>query len=175
MSGDARGAAEASSASSLIVWRICRTAEPWIKCQPAARWHDGGREVVYASLDPSTALLEALAHRRDGEDEDYELVRIRVPPRARCQVLCESSLPGAWRCDQRATRAFGNQWFDAGTHALLRVPSALCMAASNVLLNGNALDWNRADVKRIPHPIDPRLVRRLHACGNDTDATSERN
>jgi RES domain-containing protein len=94
---------------------------------------------VYLSSAPASALLEILVHLEIEEGHlprFYKLLEIQVPDDVRIENLENwAKLPKGWPKKQAITRAFGDQWLDRNSAALLQVPSALVPKTSNFLLN----------------------------------------
>jgi len=134
----------------------------------AGRWNLLGRRVVYLAEHPALALLETLVHLEiDPEDmpSGFRLLTAEAPDNIPVASLDEAGLdttsPG-WRSDPAITRALGEAFFVAGSHALLRVPSVLVPEARNVLLD--PLHPAAAGVRIVAEAraaFDDRLLRRL--------------
>jgi RES domain-containing protein len=128
----------------------------------SGRWHSKGRRVVYLADHPASALLETLVHLEiDVEDfpTHYQLLAIDAPDDIAVSAVDEASLPADWRAQALMTRARGDDWLSAGASALLRVPSAIVPAASNVLLNPAHADASGLSIAAVARtPFDPRLV-----------------
>lgn len=101
---------------------------------PGGRWSSAGTPLVYASLSPGTALLEALVHMDDDEDDDRVLAIASVP--AECIATLEA-LPEQWRERpyRASVQAAGDDFFRSARALALKVPSAVAEAEFNVLLN----------------------------------------
>ena len=127
----------------------------------SARWHTAGRPVVYLAENPSSALLENLVHLElDEEDRprSYQMLKIEVAPAIEVEGIEIRDLPAAWKSDEAATRAIGDEWLEQGRTALLRVPSVLTPETWNWLLNPRHRDAARIRVISAETPLyDSRL------------------
>ena len=94
------------------IWRISNHADltgiGGLKV--AGRWHEKGRQVVYAADHPSTALLETLVHLEiDLEDvpENFQLIEIDVATALQIDTIDEAALEelsAGWRSRGRILR-----------------------------------------------------------------------
>lgn len=66
----------------------------------------------------------------------YKLLEIQAPEDVAIEKLEDwAKLPKSWPQKLSVTRAFGDQWLERNSSALLQVPSALVPHTSNFLLN----------------------------------------
>jgi RES domain-containing protein len=148
------------------IWRISNYADlsgiGGLKV--AGRWHEKGRQVVYAAEHPSTALLEVLVHLEiDAEDipDNFQIIEINVPAALPIASIEESELENlspAWKDDVRISRGQALPWFRELKTPIIRVPSAILSGVSNFLINPlhpEAPKITVVDVKK--HPYDTRL------------------
>ena len=104
----------------------------------SGRWHNAGSPVVYTSETASGALLEHLAYLEVGigsAPETFTLLRIETPDDAGVLSVQPSDLLRDWKDQPELTRGIGDRWLRAGEFPFLAVPSALCPATWNRLLN----------------------------------------
>lgn len=115
-------------------WRVspARTLEEACRGEKAGRWSWASREVLYASITPELAVLEALVHRVD-HPVTHWLCRIQLPRLDQASRL--RGLAPDWKRQPALTRRIGNDWFDRRASAALLVPSAVCEEGANVLVN----------------------------------------
>jgi RES domain-containing protein len=143
-----------------LLWRICIPATVWEPGEEAGRWHRAGEPMVYASLSPPLAALEALAQRDNGDEarQLHRLAAIELPPGPR-RVLRAADLPRHWLEDECRSRAFGSAWIAGRRSALLFVPSVLVPHAYNALINAAHPDWqpDRLAACEWPFRFDRRL------------------
>lgn len=130
----------------------------------SARWHTRGHRIVYLSSTPASALLEILVHLEIEEDHlprSYKLLEIQVPDDVGIERVEDwTKLPKSWPKKLSLTRAFGNQWLDRNSSALLEVPSALVPHTSNFLLNPLHKDAARILIASISRQgLDRRLLQ----------------
>ncbi len=124
-----------------------------------ARWNSRGRYVIYAAEHYATALLEKVA----------QLNSLRIP---RTLVYARIQLPDAsveevstdlagWDADnKKASRRFGDRWYDEQRSLMLLVPSLAAPGLErNVLINQRHArfgDVTASETERIR--CHPRLV-----------------
>ena len=127
----------------------------------SGRWATKGRRVVYASGSLSLASLEFLVHvDRSLLPLDLVQLEIDVPDRIRVSDVDLRALPENWRVHPApvALRAIGDAWLAEASTAVLRVPSAIISAESNMLLNPEHRDATRIKVvSERPFEYDARL------------------
>lgn len=149
------------------IWRISNHADlsgiGGLKV--AGRWHEKGRQVVYAADHPSTALLEVLVHLEvDVEDipDNFQLIEIDVPTALRIDSVDEADLEKlsiGWKDDVRISRGRALAWFQELKTPILRVPSAILPGVSNFLINPLHVDAGKiVIVGAKKHPYDTRLL-----------------
>lgn len=131
----------------------------------AGRWNHLGRRVVYLAEHPALALLETLVHLDiDAEDmpKRFRLLAIEASDNIALTELHEAELDASspdWRRDPEKTRALAEDFFEAGRHVLLRVPSVLVPEARNLILNPAHPDAERLrTVSDIQVDFDERLL-----------------
>lgn len=125
------------------------------------RWNNPGTSIVYTAQSQSLAVLEMLVHLDSPELlGKYVLFEIGMDDSVIGHVD-PSRLPKSWRVDPSpaGVRAIGDDWIDAGTSAVLRVPSALIPSENNFLLNPRHKDFPRLSIgKPMPFSFDRRLA-----------------
>ncbi len=145
----------------LVLARPCadKPIGQWRSCGQR-RWVTANLPVLFASLSPASALLEALVNQDLAESPGaLVLVGLTLPADAMRRL---DTPPEHWR--ERPYRAdvrrCGDDWVRERQSLALRVPSALCPGEFNLLIN--AAHPQLAGVTRgEPEPldIDPRLRR----------------
>ncbi|MEO3470995.1 RES family NAD+ phosphorylase [Roseomonas sp. CAU 1739] len=115
----------------ITAWRLCRRPFADLSGEGArrfgGRWNSPGRAMVYAADHPALAVLEVRVHLDLPAEllpADYVLMRLALPD----PVETLPALP----VDPRAA---GDAWLAEARAPVLRVPSVLVPAASNLLLN----------------------------------------
>ena len=125
------------------------------------RWNNPGTSIVYTAQSQSLAVLEMVVHLDSPELlEKYVLFEVGIDDSLITHVD-PSRLPRTWRADPSPARAraIGDGWIDAGTSAVLRVPSALVTTENNFLLNPRHKDFPRLLIsKPMPFRFDSRLA-----------------
>lgn len=143
--------------------RIYRVVEPHEAAAPFAplagggRWTHAGVDCVYASLTPATALLEYLVHLEGRTPKDLLMAIGEVPTGA---VLAEANEPSTWSAlpYRDEVRQVGDEWIRSKRSLALRVPSAVCMDACNVLLNPHHPAFSTLELVALrPIALDERL------------------
>lgn len=120
----------------------------------AGRWTSEGTPAVYASLSPSAALLEFLAHCEDTPPTTAYLAKAHLPLD---RVTVVHAYPSTWR--ERPYRPdvqqVGDAWSSAHQSLAAQVPSALSEESCNILIN--------------PEHVDAPLIQGVHATPVDID------
>lgn len=123
------------------------------------RWNSPGRWAIYFAETYSGAMLEVLAHANLGRlPKTHVWVEILIPRNIPIQIADASRIQGWDAADQRASRAYGDRWYDAGSAAVLLVPSVVTRLERNVVIN-----QQHPDFKKIRASAPKRMVwdRRL--------------
>jgi len=153
-----------------VLWRVCRAPYADLDGEGArlygGRWNPVGMAIVYTSTSLALAALESLAHT-DPDLVPDDLVALRIETDGLdVSVLTEAELPDEWRTGAAEGRnqAFGTEWVNAASSALLLLPSALLPGAvapaeANVLLSPAHSDAGRVRIaEQIPFAFDNRLL-----------------
>jgi RES domain-containing protein len=147
----------------VILWRISNysTLDGLGGLYVSGRWHSKGHPVVYCTLNPATALLEALVHMEiDAEDrpERFQVLRIEGLDTLSAEEIKSGTLPSNWAADITFTQNVGDDWLSRTGSLLLKVPSVLVPETWNVLVNPQHAEAKLLKVmKRYEHPFDARL------------------
>lgn len=121
----------------LRIYRVIearQASDPFAATDTSARWTPAGMPCVYASLSPAAALLEYLVHL-EGRTPGDLLLAVGVIGAA--STVSEVNAPSTW-CQmpyRTEVQQIGASWLHSGRSLALRVPSAICPGACNVLLN----------------------------------------
>ena len=114
--------------------------------QVAARWHDLGEKVIYASEHYSTALLEKLAYCNGVLPPHQHFVEVAIPEGVSYEVVTKDSLADWSHPSCASARAFGSKWYRESRSAILFVPSMVARMERNIIINAKHSDWG---LKRI--------------------------
>ena len=127
----------------------------------AGRWHLQGQRVVYSASSLALAALEVFIHlNRAHAGIRWVMVEIGIPDGVAVEVLAATDLPRGWRSEPPAasTMRVGTDWRRAGRSPVLRVPSAIIPAESNLLLTPLHADFRKLRLgKARPFEFDARL------------------
>ncbi|QSX77572.1 RES family NAD+ phosphorylase [Agrilutibacter solisilvae] len=126
--------------------------------QSGGRWTTPGTAAIYAARTPAGAVLEYLAHVEDEHAQDLVIAHARLPAE---DIATPGPLPPRWReCPYRdEVRAFGDAWIQRAEAVALALPSVLCEASLNLLINPDHPRISRLTVMQVqPFTLDPRLV-----------------
>ena len=125
------------------------------------RWNNPGTSIVYTAQSQSLAVLEMLVHLDTPELlGKYVLFEVGIDDPLITHVD-PSTLPRTWRADPPPSRvrAIGDDWINAGTSAVLRVPSVLVPTENNFLLNPRHKDFSGLRISEpMPFRFDSRLA-----------------
>ncbi len=126
------------------------------------RWNYQGVPLIYLAETIALATLEVLVHLQDTETlPKYALAEIRFDS-SLVRELRTEDLPEDWNAfpHPASTKEIGQQWVDARSSALLRVPSSVSLREANYLLNPEHPDANNVEVAAVlDHAFDPRLFK----------------
>ena len=108
------------------------------------RWNSRGISVVYTSSTKSLAALEILVHLNPPVSFRYVAVRIKFND-ALIETIRSTTLPADWAAEppSPSSQVIGDAWVQAGSSAVLAVPSAIVSDESNYLLNPAHPDFNK--------------------------------
>ncbi len=125
------------------------------------RWNYRGVPLIYLAESIALATLEVLVHLQDTETlSKYAVVEIRFDS-VLVQEVRSENLPEDWNIFSHpaSTKAIGQQWIDAQSSALLKVPSSVSPREANYLLNPEHPDLGGVEVVAVlEHAFDPRLL-----------------
>jgi RES domain-containing protein len=129
---------------SLRVWRICneKWAETAFDGQGAkiygGCWNSIGIAIVYTSSSLALAALESLVHLGVKKiPKNYVASCADIPESLTVERIEPDKLPQNWRGDPAPPKlaTIGDRWVNAGSSAILKVPSAVIDEEWNYLLN----------------------------------------
>ena len=151
----------------LVLWRLdqARFAPAWDSGEGSylagGRWSSQGRRVVYAALDPATAILEVAAHKTFMALDivPHVLTSARIVDATRVHIVNPHDVPnpnwlrpGAVGAGQAA---FGDALLQ--DHALVLVPSVVSTHSWNVVFDPTAATGLYDDIAQEPFALDTRL------------------
>ena len=151
----------------IFLWRLddARHAATWASGEGSfrvgGRWNARGRRVIYAALDPSTAILEVAVHKtfRTLDTVPHVLTRARLVRPEAIRVVTEADLPNPnWlRPGQPSAgqQAFGDAHL-AEAPAFV-VPSVVSRQSWNLVLDAARTASLIDDVEQQDFALDPRL------------------
>ncbi len=149
----------------LRVYRIADRRHKIFDGQGAAllggRWNSPGRRVIYAAETYAGAMLEVLVHTNIGKlPKTHSRIEILVRKGIRIEEAGAADIPGWDVPDQRASRRYGDRWYDEGRTAVLLVPSMVAGPERNIAINQEHPDFKRIRATA-PRPViwDQRLFR----------------
>lgn len=111
--------------------------------QIAARWHDVGEEVIYASEHYSTALLEKLVYCNGVLPPNQHAVEVSIPEGVSYEVVTKDLLPDWSDPSCASARSFGSKWYRESRSAILFVPSVVARMERNIIINAGHPDLVR--------------------------------
>lgn len=113
----------------------------------AGRWHEYGAEVIHASRNYSTAMLEMLANWGRRTPPNQHFVEIVIPAGASYEVVTADVLPG-WHLENHdASQRFGRDWYVERRSVILVVPSVVARVESNVVINTRHPDYDGLSIE----------------------------
>ena len=152
---------------TLVAWRLdqARHAATWDSGEGAylagGRWNSKGTRVVYAALDPATAILEVAVHKtfRVLDTARHVLTAIDIVDPAAIHVVEPEDVPNAnWLrpCIPSAgQQSFGDDVI--GRHKLVVLPSAVSTHSWNLMFDPRAASGAIRLRVQEPFALDTRL------------------
>jgi RES domain-containing protein len=140
-------AALTSGSGKLVAWRLEREkyAPAWASAEGAflvgGRWSSAGRRVIYASLDPSTTIIEVAVHKGINTLDvvAHTLLEFEIDA-AKVQVVQPADVPNPnWLRPgtiSRGQQKFGDDLL--GASPLVVVPSVVSTHSWNLLIDAAA-------------------------------------
>jgi RES domain-containing protein len=153
--------------TTLVAWRLdeAKFATTWDSGEGArrygGRWNSRGRNVVYCSVDPATAILEVAAHKgfRALDTVPHVLTSAIIVDPARVHVVEPQHVPNAnWLRPgdpSGGQQAFGDDLLSA--HAFVLVPSAVSTHSWNLIFDFTVAGGLYATQMQESFALDTRL------------------
>lgn len=162
----------------MFAWRIYDHQQPYAQApgfEPlggagglvrSGRWHHKGHPVIYASKNPSLALLEVLVYETSESFRERMLLKISLDADVETvshERLVRRLVDAPPSKPEQLTRDFGSRWLREQRSLALAVPSVVMPFEENLIINplhplaATSLRVARADVIA----LDQRLVRSL--------------
>ena len=113
----------------------------------SARWHERGAEVIYASRNYSTAMLEMLVNWPGRVPSNQHFVEAVIPAGTSYDVVTADVLPGWEQPNLAASQPFGRTWYLERRSVLLVVPSVVARIESNVVINTRHPDYKGLSIE----------------------------
>ncbi|HWU62774.1 MAG TPA: RES domain-containing protein [Ensifer sp.] len=151
----------------IIGWRLDhrRFADTWDSGEGAflfgGRWNSKDSRVVYAALDPSTAILEVAVHKGFNalDTVPHVMTAFEILDPADVKTVSPADVPNAnWL--RPAIPSAGQQHFGdslIGAHLLVAIPSAVSSMAWNVVFNPQKAAGRYRLIQQTDFALDPRL------------------
>jgi RES domain-containing protein len=125
------------------------------------RWNQVGTRLLYASPNPSLAVLETLNHVAPSEFGERELLEIDVPDEPIEDATGPAVTGPFYRGEDATTQTFGSRWVLEARTLVLQVPSAAMPVEHNLLVNpAHALFHRVRLVRSVRYSLDPRQTER---------------
>jgi len=132
------------------------------------RWNTPGRRVVYASVDPSTAILEVAAHGGfDALDEEpHVLTCFEVIHEASVRIVQPEEVPNPHWLHPMKTSPNQRRFADAllAEHPFVLVPSVATRHSWNLLVSCELAEGQFRMISQERFGLDTRLLKDLAAC-----------
>lgn len=151
----------------IVFWRLDldRYAPTWDSGEGSfrvgGRWNAPGQRVVYASLEPSTAILEVAVHKtfRNLDTQGHTLTRARVVDPTRIHVVHPEDVPNPhWLhpgLPSAGQRDFGADLL--ARHDFIAIPSAVSSASWNLIFDPTRVAGLYDQVGQARFALDTRL------------------
>lgn len=151
----------------IIGWRLDhkRFAETWDSGEGAflfgGRWNSKGNRVVYAALDPSTAILEVAVHKgfKALDTVPHVLTAFEIFDPSDVKTVLPPDVPNTNWLRPAIPSAGQQQFGDAFTndHPFVAIPSAVSSLAWNVVFNPQRAAGRYKLIQQSDFALDPRL------------------
>ncbi len=148
-------------------WRLDhrRFAETWDSGEGAfllgGRWNSKGNRLIYASLDPSTAVLEVAVHKgfKALDTLPHVLTAFEILDPADVTTVLRSDVPNPNWLRPAIPSAGQQQFGDALTsaHLFVAIPGAVSSMAWNVIFNPQRASGHYRLLQQQDFALDPRL------------------
>jgi len=126
------------------------------------RWNPIGMAALYTSLNASTAVLEVRVHATGiMPAANLFLVEVEIPDML-IDAAHQPDLPGDWASPRlpASTVEIGRKWLLERKALAMKVPSVVCFADWNLILNPHHPDFQKIKVTRQEaFALDARLFR----------------
>ena len=148
----------------MIVYRICNALYSDDLSGIGAklfggRWNSKGVNMLYVSEYISLAVVEMLVHNQFKDfTVELNLLHITFPDTIEIKEVKHSKLKDNWMDDFGYTRFMGDQFIQAGTHSILKIPSAVITEENNYIINPLHADFKKI---KITDSITFRTDKRL--------------
>ncbi len=154
-------------ATPFTVWRLERTqhAADWAQGIGAervgGRWSPKGRPVIYAALDPATAILEVAVHAGFEvlDTVPYRMLEIEILTPLTVKVVIPSEVPNTqWLMPGAVTTGmqnFGSELLDQ--HPLILIPSVVSRYSWNLIIDVASAKAHIRRVRDEAFGLDGRL------------------
>jgi RES domain-containing protein len=153
--------------NGLIAWRLEREKHcpTWTSAEGAflagGRWSSPGQRVIYASLDPSTTILEVAIHKGFNvlDSVPHRLLELDIAA-APVEVVQPSDVPNPHWLNPGAVSPNQQKFGDAllASHPLVIVPSTVSRHSWNLLINTSSAAGLFALKSDERFALDPRLT-----------------
>lgn len=127
------------------------------------RWNRPGRRVVYASIDPSTAILEVAAHGSFNalDRSPYVLTCFEVVSEALVKIVQPEELPNPYWMSPAQASPNQQDFADAllAEHPFVLIPSAATRHSWNLLVSCDLAEGQFRMVSQERFGLDTRLLK----------------
>lgn len=123
------------------------------------RWNSKGIAMLYASEHISLSVLEMLVHNQFKDFTIHlSLLHIVFEDNIIVKEVKNNKLKTDWTTDFDYTQFMGDQFIKAGTHAILKVPSAVIKEEHNFIINPLHVDFKKIKIMQtVSFSTDKRL------------------
>ena len=124
------------------------------------RWNNPGKRMIYAAETASLALLELLVHIDSSLLPSYTLFPVDFD-KSLVSTVEPSKLPRNWRAypGPAALKSMGDEWIEALSSPVLKVPSVIVPHEWNYLFNPEHSKFSSLKIGgAVALGIDPRLL-----------------
>ena len=132
----------------MLVYRITHKSfsEKLFAAGIEGRWNRAGNKVIYCAESIALAFLENMVRRQGvGFNDDFKIMMVDVPDALKMSTVETTDLQEGWQdfTDYSKCQPLGDQWYDSGETAVLKVPSAILPQSYNYVLNTEHPDYRK--------------------------------
>jgi RES domain-containing protein len=128
------------------------------------RWNGDGKKVIYCAGSIALAFLENMVRRQGaGFNLDFKIMVIEIPDDIPVTTIHASELAKGWRNprDYSFCQPLGNEWYEQGKTAILKIPSSVLPESNNYMLNTEHADYKRIQLVGVTDLVPDERIEEI--------------